>query len=172
MLDGIKKKTRGLRTTSPSYTSNPSIPIPVITQFTYGHTGPSPLGPNYTRYSYRVNFINHPSYISNNLAIEFKLYAENCETPQTTLVPLSIGNGKPIMGFSTARCIYFDRLNGGPLCLINLLTASLIPKTSACSNYQVNGYNGYVLGSATSPTIAVSQAWSADPSNGTAPCPL
>ena len=164
-------KSRAVLPATSSWTSNSSIPVPVITQMNYCGSGPSPLGSSYTRWRYRINVDNATKqYMCNNsntVNLEFKFYMNGIYGLDgwkfTNRGGLSACSDWP-------RCIYLDTKNITVLGIPDLLTASFVT-AGQTSNYEVNGYSGYIVGSALPPTLSISKTFLMDGQIYPNPCP-
>jgi hypothetical protein len=164
-------KTRAVLPATSSWTSGSNIPVPVITQMNYCGSGPSPLGSGYTRWRYRINVDNATkTYMCNNSStrnLEFKFYMNGMYGNDGW----KFTNGGGMRACADwPRCIYLDTKNITVLGIPDLLTASFVPFNQT-SNYQINGYSGYIVGSALPPTLSISKTFLMDGQIYPNPCP-
>lgn len=165
-------KSRAVLPATSSWTSSSSIPVPVITQMNYCGSGPSPLGSGYTRWRYRINLDNATKqYMCNNsntVNLEFKFYMNGMYGNDGWLFK---NRGGLSACADWPRCIYLDTKNITILGIPDLLTASFIPSINQTSNYQINGYSGYIVGSPLPPTLSISKTFLMDGQIYPNPCP-
>jgi len=158
----------------PTYQVNTTYPIPVITQFMYCGSTVSPKGNNYIRFKYIIdvdNLTKKKLRFLGNDHFEYKICMAG------TLPDVGWRISIP----SNNTCIFIDA-QANILAIPDLLTVSInagAPPTTlpysvlptSNNDYGVNGWSGYVLGSANATTKSVSKNWVMDPLSGTNPCP-